>query len=523
MTNDYDVIVIGGGLGGLTAAALIAQAGRRTLLIERNREIGGAASSYQVGKLFVEASLHETSDPHDPIDPKHHALVRLGVLDEVEWVPTGSLYEVRGGPIGEPFVMPDDFSKAKSALVERFPSVAAGIRSVIGDMERITTGLGILSKGRHAFHNPMEGLSAVVRLGPVVKSWRLSVAERFNRAFDGNETVKCALAANLPYFHDDPDGLWWILFAVAQGGFLASGGRYIKGGSQRLSHALAKALISAGGEILLGRAVTEILIDQEGRTSGVAHSRSEGGERLESTAPVIVGNAAPAVVMKMLPRSARERFWRHYAGRRLSISLFSATFGLSARPAEVGLKSYSTFLLPKWMKQLADYRRCGELMATMPAETMPPIAIVDYSAIDSGLGGPPYSVAVVGVDRASNWSGLDGAGYNAKRNRWCDAILEAIDVVFPGFAAKVVASTFTTASTISTYLNAPEGAVYGFAPSPPSGPFWKGAEQSPNTPIRGLYLASAYAGSGGFTGAILAGAAATDRVLMDRRSIKLAS
>ena len=43
MTNEHDVIVIGGGLGGLTAAALIAQAGRRTLLIERNREIGGAA------------------------------------------------------------------------------------------------------------------------------------------------------------------------------------------------------------------------------------------------------------------------------------------------------------------------------------------------------------------------------------------------------------------------------------------------------------------------------------------------
>ena len=240
MTNDYDVIVIGGGLGGLTAAALIAQAGRRTLLIERNREIGGAASSYQVGNLFVEASLHETSDPHDPIDPKHHALARLGVLDDVEWVPTGSMYEVRGGPIGEPFVMPDDFSKAKSALVERFPSVAAGIRSVFGDMERIATGLGILSKGRRAFQNPMEGLSAIVRLGPMVKGWRFSLADRFNQAFDSNEAVKCALAANLPYFHDDPDGLWWILFAVAQGGFLASGGRYIKGGSQRLSRALPR-------------------------------------------------------------------------------------------------------------------------------------------------------------------------------------------------------------------------------------------------------------------------------------------
>src|SRR5262249_5161714 len=42
------------------------------------------------------------------------------------------------------------------------------------------------------------------------------------------------------------------------------------------------------------------------------------------------------------------------------------------------------------------------------------------------------------VDRASNWPCLDGAGYDARRNRWRDAILEAIDVVFPDFAAKVL-------------------------------------------------------------------------------------
>jgi len=71
---------------------------------------------------------------------------------------------------------------------------------------------------------------------------------------------------------------------------------------------------------------------------------------------------------------------------------------------------------------------------------------------------------------------------------------------------------------ISTYLNAPEGAVYGFAPSPPSGPIWKGLQQSPNTPIRRLYLASSYAGSGGFTGAILAGAATADQVLLEHRA-----
>jgi protoporphyrinogen oxidase len=53
----------------LTAAALLAQAARETLLIERNHDVGGAASTYKTGDLVVEASLHETSDPKDSIDP----------------------------------------------------------------------------------------------------------------------------------------------------------------------------------------------------------------------------------------------------------------------------------------------------------------------------------------------------------------------------------------------------------------------------------------------------------------------
>jgi hypothetical protein len=63
---------------------------------------------------------------------------------------------------------------------------------------------------------------------------------------------------------------------------------------------------------------------------------------------------------------------RSLAGRLIIISMF----GLSSRPSEVGLKSYSTILIPQWMTRLADHRRCGELMARMPGEDVPVMAIV---------------------------------------------------------------------------------------------------------------------------------------------------
>src|SRR4030088_1591554 len=115
----YDVVVIGAGLGGLTAGAVLARAGRKVLVIERGNSVGGAASSYKSGDLFVEGSLHETSDPNDPRDPKHDVLVRAGVLDAVKWIPGAAFYEARGGPLGKPFAMPDNLEGEPGAPAQR--------------------------------------------------------------------------------------------------------------------------------------------------------------------------------------------------------------------------------------------------------------------------------------------------------------------------------------------------------------------------------------------------------------------
>src|SRR3954451_700993 len=136
----YDVVVIGAGLGGLTAGAILARAGRKVLVIERSNSVGGAASSYKSGDLFIEGSLQETSNPQDVRDPKHDALTRAGVLDAVKWIPAVALYEVRGGPLQRPFVLPDNFAAARQALSERFPEAQAGIRQLLDEMEGTASG-----------------------------------------------------------------------------------------------------------------------------------------------------------------------------------------------------------------------------------------------------------------------------------------------------------------------------------------------------------------------------------------------
>jgi phytoene dehydrogenase-like protein len=118
---------------------------------------------------------------------------------------------------------------------------------------------------------------------------------------------------------------------------------------------------------------------------------------------------------------------------------------------------------------------------------------------------------VVGTDRLSNWSGVQRDVYTAKRARWQAAIVMHLDRIYPGLKAAIAASAFNTASSMVSYLNAPDGAAYGFAPHPPVA--GRNEPRSPHTVVDGLYLASSYAGFGGYNGAIQAGQACADEII----------
>ena len=98
-----------GRLGGDLQNTIIISEGQTLTLNVHNCLPGGA------GDLFVEGSLHETSDPHHPRDPKHDVLTRAGVIDAVKWIPARAFYQAQGGPLDRPFLMPDNFDAARSA------------------------------------------------------------------------------------------------------------------------------------------------------------------------------------------------------------------------------------------------------------------------------------------------------------------------------------------------------------------------------------------------------------------------
>lgn len=518
MDNRFDAIVIGSGLGGLTAGALYARTGARVLLLERNAAYGGAATTYQHGVLTIEASLHETTHPAAPGgDPKREVFDALDLYDDVELTPVDDFQEIRCALIGEPFVLPHDFGAVEAGLTERFPHQRKNIHGFLRQVRR-SLQLGAFRNPDHGkFWRTLHAAELPLDLWAVVRDIRSSLSDVFERFFGDDEAIKFALAGNLPYFTDDPDNAWWLAYVFVQGGYLQGGGYYIKGGSQSLSDRLAEIIREAGGETLTSTTATGIELGPEGQVTG-ARYRANGDPEQVAYSPLIFANAAPHVIEGLLPKEKRVAFMAPFRDRPLSISLLSATIGVNRRPAEFGFSSYSTVLIPDWMKKLSDFKTATDLLGEMPGDRMPVMCVVDYSHIDSGLAeGDVFPINIVCADRLENWQDLSDSDYHHRKDAWLGAIVRRLDSEWPGVADAVVESSIATARSMQRHLNTPGGAIYGFALNRPE-EYPKGPPQTFETPIKGLWLSSAYSGGGGFTGAISAGAGAVRAVLQERRS-----
>ncbi len=499
MSRQFDAIVIGSGLGGLTAGALYARAGHRVLVLERNQNFGGAATVYQHGALAIEASLHEI-DGLDAEDPKAPILRSLGLDRDIQFVDVGDLHEVRSPLLGEPFVLPHGVDAALAAAKQRFPHQAKGLDGYFERILAVRHAVATISeheddRGWWLWNAP----TLPWRLWPLIRDRHSTLSEVLQRLFGDDEAIKIALAPNISYYTDDPDTMPFIAYAIPQASYLMGGGHYVRGGSQVLSDRLVAIVREAGGEAEAGRDVSEILLEGS-RVRGARHHARGAEDPQEDLAPVVFGNAAPTALAAMLPVQARPSFSAPYRDLRPSISLWTISLGLSRPSAEFGVRRYSTSILPAWVKTLADVRKAGTFLRENPGIRLPPYGLVAYDQIDSGLNqNGPYLVSMVGVDRLENWADIDADAARMRKELWMDRIIGDLDGQFPGIACAVVQREMSTAETYHQYLNTPNGAIYGFAPQT------RGFMPLAKTTIDGLYLASAFTGAGGFTGAILGG------------------
>ena len=117
----YDVVVIGAGNGGLSAATKVLNAGKTCLVCEKHNIPGGFATSFVRGRFEFEASLHEFNGIGTVENPGSTRILfdELGVSDKIDWIQLKDAYRLISLKEGYDFTMPfgcDEFAKANNQL-----------------------------------------------------------------------------------------------------------------------------------------------------------------------------------------------------------------------------------------------------------------------------------------------------------------------------------------------------------------------------------------------------------------------
>lgn len=474
----YDAVIIGAGLGGLTAGAKLAKEGRKVLLIEQHSQPGGCATTFRRGDFTLEVGLHEMDGPSSR-DMKSRIFTDLGVFDNVEFVRIPEFYRFLNGRIS--ITVPHDAESAARILSEAFPGETTGIKAYF------------------------ELLLAPRKKPAGSESPDMSLGE-FLDSIIKNEDLKLILLGNLGYFHDDPYSLSLAYYSVAQGSYYSGGASFIRGGSQKLSDHLAEFIRNHGGEILFNHLVTGINVD-DGKATGVNFKRKHTGETQQVFADVVIANNAVPNVAEMLPGEEGNELRAEYSGLRPGASLLTLYLGFRRPLSELGHYYYSLFVYDSSVRRQADILKNNRDDFSVRSFTF-----VDYGQIESGLAPGVKSVgAVCCIDYLDDWESLGKKEYDDKKEQVAQVFIERLERIIPGFKESVEYYEVGTPATVKRYTLNPGGAVYGFAQTP--------AIKTVDTleSVNNLHFASAWGKTGGgFSGAIYGGYLCAINILRKR-------
>ncbi|NME69760.1 FAD-dependent oxidoreductase [Flammeovirga aprica] len=491
--NTFDIIIIGGGLGGLTAGATLAKLGKKVLLLEQHYVVGGCATTFKRKDYVMEVGLHEMDGLFEK-DLKLDIFKFLEVEKNVDLIQVPELYRMKSKNLD--FVFPHGNDESIEALIEKFPSEEKGIRGFMALMDGVLEELPSFptKKWKQNLKLPFMPLTHP----NVVKASRKTVGEWLDYYFK-DEDLKLLLQANLLYYHDDPYTMSMIYFSAAQSSYIQGGGHFIKGGSQKLSDYLASVIEQHNGQVQVGKKVNKIIIEN-GKAVGVEFTDKYNTSKTHTVfGSKIIANTAVPLVKKLLPEKEGKKLNHKIKNLKAACSLLSIYIGFKKEIKALGNKYYSTFITDDNVSSIKDVysNNKGEWDKRN-------FVFVDYSQIDSQLAPEGKSFgAICSADYLTDWESLSPEEYTQKKEEVAEIFFNRLEEHFPGIKDEIEYYEVGTSKTIQRYTMNPEGTPYGFAQTAEQA----GRNRTPLTsPIKNLHFAGAWTfPGGGFTGAIISG------------------
>lgn len=487
----YDVIVVGSGIGGLTAGGLLAAAGCSVLVLERHDRPGGYAHGFRRKRYHFDSAVHLTSGcgPHGYPGGQiiHKILKALGVRDSIDFIPVNPFAVVVYPGIRT--TLPQTIDAFIHSMAIRFPSQVAGLSQLIGLSlqlsQEIASADEILAQG---------GGSGMQTELPALLRYRRSTLADVCSEFVQDRKLIAILAANWPYLGLPPSRVSFVYWSVMFIGYLEDGACYCRGGFQRLADGLVRGLENSEGTIRYKSDVERICM-VDGQVAGV---QLKSGQ-VVTTSCVIANSDMRHTIYSLVGKEYfPERFLRRIERMRPSLSIFAVyiatNLGLDRFNAGHELFCYKDFDHDR------NYRNSCNGEITWIGISVP--SLTDDSLVSKGEH-LVMLTALVPYRINRSWA--------RAKTGYMDKMLEMADAYLPGLKNHLLYIEGGSPKTMERFTQNYQGAAYGWDVSPNQ----VGPHRIQNrSPVEGLFFAGHWTTpGGGIYGAAVSGMQAAKMVL----------
>jgi phytoene desaturase len=483
--ESYDVAVVGAGVGGLSAAALLAKAGKSVLVVERHNKVGGCAHGFDRDGYFFDVGVHLAAGAWGLLD----TLLRyLGASDRCRLIAIDPFYRAQFPELL--LDAPIDSEGFIEVHARHFPEDAAGIRALMNASKGLVDEMFRIS----ADPSPLELALVPLRFRGIFKHRNATLGEMLDRHLS-DPRAKGAFSALWTYAGTPPSRISFLTWTMTLLSYLDHGAYYCEGGFQQIPDALAASVENDGGDVVLENGAAEILVDGQ-------HARGiklAGGEKI--IAPIVISNApARETFGKLIPATQLPRkVVKQLERLEPSLSAYILYIATDLDVAATGVP-HETMVYRSW-DQDQIWRDCvagrpGGTIVTIPTLADPSLA---------PPGGHVVSVmSLLSYEAAARWN-------EQEEQEYVDHLLADAEVVCPGLSGRILRIERGSPRAIERFTGNPNGAIYGWDNTPKqSGPGRPGHR----TAIDGLYLSGHWsAPAGGVVGVMTSGAQTTQQIL----------
>ncbi|MCR4662231.1 MAG: NAD(P)/FAD-dependent oxidoreductase [Clostridia bacterium] len=442
----YDVIVVGAGNGGLIASAKVAQAGYKTLLLEKHNLPGGCATSFVRGRFEFEAALHELcfNGTSDEVDGIRKIFQDLGV--NVELLYEDTLFRaISKGKDGYDVVLHSGIDN----FIEDLEKIVPGCKEKVQDLFDLIKNINEAQDYMAACGGKINPFTLMGKYGDFVRCASHSM-EDIERALGIPEKAMAIINTYWGYLGvpaDDINGLHYLSMLTS----------YVKGKPSmpyNRSHELSLALVDAyqkfGGEIRYNSEVTKFLFDDNGAVVGVVAN----GEELY--AKKVISNVIPNnVINRSESIKIPTRFKQLANARKLGMSFATIYIGLDKTMEELGIKDYSTFISidNDSRVQFEKRKEFGMYVVNCLNKAIP-------NATPKGTSTLFFTIPFMQGDFPEDLKAEEYKEYkNALAEKYIKDYEQTIGVSVMPYIEEIA---IATPATMARYLSTPEGAIYGY-------------------------------------------------------------